>query len=156
MSVKTPCILYVDDELENLNSFRAAFRRDFTIHTASSAKEAMQILRTYNIHVIISDQRMPGVPGVLLLEDAVQKYPNQSRILISAYTDKAALDFAIQKCQIFDYVQKPWEYESLRDIITAAFKDSTSKSQFRKGLLDKEQKVLEIDEIIENIDDKTV
>jgi DNA-binding NtrC family response regulator len=49
-------ILYVDDEVENLTSFAAAFRRDFTIFTANCADQALQIMKNQVIHIIISDQ----------------------------------------------------------------------------------------------------
>src|ERR1044072_2711279 len=118
-----PTILYVDDENENLISFRASFRRDFDVYTASSSTEAMLVLKSNVIHVIISDQRMPGTPGVQLLEEAVNKYPCQSRILVSAYSDKNILDIAIHKCQIFAYVPKPWDDEKFKNIIFGAYND---------------------------------
>ncbi|WP_448635308.1 response regulator [Pedobacter panaciterrae] len=57
-------VLYVDDELHNLNSFKAGFRRLFNIFTAESALEGRKILEAENIHVIITDQRMPVMTGI--------------------------------------------------------------------------------------------
>ena len=55
-------ILYVDDEIHNLNSFKAAFRRDFNIYVAQSAREGRRVLDQNEIAVIVTDQRMkwPG------------------------------------------------------------------------------------------------
>ena len=61
-------VLFVDDEEYNLIAFRATFRKDYTIFTAKSGKEALKILRNENIGLIITDQRMPEMTGVELLE----------------------------------------------------------------------------------------
>ena len=61
---KKICILYVDDELPNLVAFHANFRRDYEIHIAESADKAFELLQTIEPHIVISDQRMPGMTGV--------------------------------------------------------------------------------------------
>ena len=65
------CVLYVDDEENNLFAFKAAFRRYFTVYTAVSANEAKVILTKHEIHVLITDQRMPGTLGTELLAEVV-------------------------------------------------------------------------------------
>ena len=57
-------VLYIDDESHNLTAFKAAFRRDYNIYLAESAEEGKSVLDKHNIHVILSDQRMPGVTGI--------------------------------------------------------------------------------------------
>lgn len=146
-----PHILYVDDEPENLNSFTAAFRRNFVIHTASNSDEALDILKDYMVHVIISDQKMPGTPGVQLLEEAVKKYPLPARILISAYPDKEVLDIAVQKCHIFDYVQKPWNFDHFKDLITAAYNDYIARRTFKSTLVERELNISKLDKNIEKV-----
>jgi len=61
-------ILYVDDEEQNLVSFRAAFRRYHTIFTANSGEQGLHILRQHPLHLIITDQRMPEMTGIQFLE----------------------------------------------------------------------------------------
>ena len=61
--------LYVDDEEMALETFKAQFRRDFTIHTALTGEEALRILSQQPIALIITDQRMPQMGGVALLEE---------------------------------------------------------------------------------------
>ncbi|MCP4693196.1 MAG: response regulator, partial [Desulfobacterales bacterium] len=63
-------ILYVDDERENLDSFKAVFRRDYQVHLAGSAPEALAILDQTHIQVLITDQRMPEISGSDLLKAA--------------------------------------------------------------------------------------
>jgi response regulator RpfG family c-di-GMP phosphodiesterase len=121
MSEKIINVLYVDDESGNLNSFRSAFRRDFNVFTAISSMEADIILSKENIHVLITDQRMPDTSGTALLADAVTKYPHQSRILLTGYADIEAVIDAINKGRIFRYLTKPWDEIELRNAIIIGY-----------------------------------
>ena len=56
-------VLYIDDEDNNLKSFRASLRKDFKVFTAIDAEEGLQVAQTEEIHVVIADQRMPGMTG---------------------------------------------------------------------------------------------
>ena len=114
-------VLYIDDEVGNLKAFKAAFRRDFNIFIAESAKEGMQVLRENEIHIILTDQRMPEITGVQFLEKVIDQYPDAIRILVTGYTDMKALVAAVNKGHIFKYISKPWEVDSLRAIIVKAF-----------------------------------
>lgn len=114
-------VLYVDDEENNLISFKASFRRDFKVFTALSAADAKEILKDNQIHVLITDQRMPVTTGSELLAQAVKDYPDQIRILLTGYSDIDALKDAINLGQIFCYLQKPWNEDELRDTIIKAF-----------------------------------
>lgn len=123
-------ILYVDDEVHNLNSFRAVFRRSYTIFTASSAEEGRQILKENNIHLIITDQRMPETTGIEFLESIIKDFPAVPRILLTGYTDINAVIDAINKGSVYKYVQKPWSEDELRTTIENALKlYNNSKSQ---------------------------
>ena len=66
-------VLYIDDEPHNLTSFRASFRRSFNVYTAESAEEAKRILDTKEVHVILSDQRMPKTTGIEFFESILDK-----------------------------------------------------------------------------------
>lgn len=115
-------VLYVDDEKNNLVSFNASFRRDFFIYTANSVQEAQEILTNNEIHVLITDQRMPGALGTDLLEQAVKDDPDQTRILLTAFADIEAIKDAINKGQIYHYLQKPWNDAELKETIENAYK----------------------------------
>ncbi len=60
-------ILYLDDEEHNLTAFKAAFRREYEVYTATTASEGHLILNEFDIQVVIADQRMPGTTGVEFL-----------------------------------------------------------------------------------------
>jgi DNA-binding NtrC family response regulator len=107
-------VLYVDDEINNLNSFKAAFRRDFDIYTAQSAREGRKILDSYEIGVIITDQRMPGMTGIEFLESILAIYPDTIRILLTGFSDMNAVMDAINRGQVYKYLVKPWQNDELR------------------------------------------
>jgi CheY-like chemotaxis protein len=118
-------ILYVDDEIDNLTIFKAAFRRLYDIQTALSGKEALQMMRSQPhdqpFDVLITDQRMPEMTGVELLEIAAVEFPQTVRMMLTGYSDMEAIIRAINKGNIFRYLTKPWELDELRLIIDEAF-----------------------------------
>ena len=115
-------VLYVDDEENNLVAFKASFRRFFTIYTSTSADDAKRILSQNEIHVLITDQRMPGTLGTQLLTYVRNEYPFLIRILLTGFSDIEAIKTAINQGQIYHYLQKPWKDEELKQTINEAFK----------------------------------
>ena len=94
-------VLYIDDEPNNLVTFKAAFRRAFTVFTAESAEEGRTILEQNDIHVILSDQRMPKMTGIEFFESILSTHPEPIRILITGYTDINAVIDAINRGQVY-------------------------------------------------------
>ncbi|MDF2448503.1 MAG: Response regulator receiver protein [Bacteroidota bacterium] len=115
-------ILYVDDEKHNLEAFKSTFRRDYTIFIANSAEEAKNILNKEDIHILITDQRMPVKSGTELLSEAIKKYPDQIRIILTGYSDVKALIDAINRGHVYYYMEKPWDEVKLREVIDHGFK----------------------------------
>lgn len=114
-------ILYIDDEDNNLKAFKASFRRDFEIYTVSDANEAYRILDEIEIHVALADQRMPQVSGVDFFEKIQEKHPDVVRILITAYTNSQTIIDAVNKGKINQYVVKPWDPQTLKNVIESSF-----------------------------------
>ena len=114
-------VLYIDDEPHNLTAFKAAFRRDYNIFLAESAEEGKQILDKQNIHVILSDQRMPAVTGIEFFQSILNTHPEPIRILITGYTDVNAVIDAINLGQVYKYLTKPWNENDIRIFIDKAF-----------------------------------
>ena len=121
MSVHKINILYVDDEINNLISFKAVFRTKYNILTAISGDEAKKKLRTNPVNIIITDQRMPQMTGVEFLESILEEFPDPVRILLTGYTDMSAVVDAINKGKIFHYLTKPWNEEELDMVINGAY-----------------------------------
>ncbi|WP_448699358.1 response regulator [Mucilaginibacter sp. AW1-3] len=113
-------VLYVDDEIHNLNSFKAAFRRDFNIYVAQSAREGRRVLDQNEIAVIVTDQRMPGMTGIEFLESIIPVYPDTIRILLTGFSDVNAVMDAINRGQVYKYLVKPWADEELKMYIQNA------------------------------------
>lgn len=95
-------------------SFKALFRRDFDVHTALNAQDAVSILNSHPIQIIFSDQKMPEVSGVEFFETILHDFPEPVRILLTGYADIEAVIDAINKGQVYRYVSKPWDANDLR------------------------------------------
>ncbi|MFC2123548.1 adenylate/guanylate cyclase domain-containing protein [Bacteroidota bacterium] len=126
-------ILYVDDEEQNLISFKAALRRRYTIYTAHSAIEGMEVLRNYDIQLIITDQRMPEMTGVEFLEKILPEYPDTIRMVLTGYSDVEAIIKAINSGRVFRYITKPWDHNELTTAIENA-RQMSSLQQHNKTL----------------------
>lgn len=116
-------IIYVDDEENNLSSFKATFRIKFDVLTAISAAEAISLMKEHpDLAIIITDQRMPEMTGVEFLESIIDKYPEPVRILLTGYSDMGAVIDAVNKGKIYHYLSKPWNEEELITTINNAYK----------------------------------
>lgn len=109
-------VLFVDDEEKARKYFRMAFARDFTVLTAGSVQEALEILALHgdDIAILITDQRMPGQQGVDLLKRARAEWPQIVRMLTTAYSDLDDAIAAVNRGEILRYITKPWDLEALR------------------------------------------
>lgn len=116
-------VLYVDDEPNNLISFKASFRFDYTIYIANNTAEALEHLQNHpDIAVILSDQKMPDKTGVEFFEEIRPDYPNPVRILITGYTDIDSVINAINRGHVFRYIKKPWTDADVQSAIDEAYK----------------------------------
>jgi len=113
-------LLLVDDEPEILFSLRGLLRRDFEIHTAQSGSEAIEVLKQQEIHVIMTDQRMPDMTGVQLLHRAAGEYPQAIRIVFTGYADIKAVIDAVNEGHIYRYITKPWNPDELPSVLREA------------------------------------
>lgn len=133
-------ILYIDDEVHNLNAFRASFRRSYEIYTANSAQEGKLLLKSVDVHIIIADQKMPVTTGVEFFYEIRETLPDPIRILLTGYTDVEDIIDAINKGHIFSYVKKPWDEYELHNTINNAYE----MYQARKNL---KEKISELEKI---------
>lgn len=118
-SFKEP-ILYVDDEIENLQGFEYLLQRDFDVHIAQSAKEGLDILKKTTIKVVLTDQRMPEMSGIEFLEKAMAISPESIRIVVTAYSDSDTILQAINQGKAYHFITKPWNNNELKNIIRRA------------------------------------
>lgn len=143
-------VLYVDDEEQNLVSFKASFRRNFTVLIAKNGAEALELLKTNEVQVLLTDQRMPGVSGVELLEKVAELYPNVIRIIVTGYTDTDSVIKAINKGGAYRYISKPWETEELLLTLYNAFETYNLRQENRNLLNDLKSINQELEERVIN------
>lgn len=115
-------LLLVDDEENVIRSLRRLFRQEpYTIFSARSGAEGLEILEQQSVSVILSDQRMPGMIGSEFLKIVKDLYPNTMRIVMSGYTELESITSAINDGAIFKFLLKPWDDEKLLNHIREAF-----------------------------------
>ena len=88
--------------------------------TATSGQEALEILAKHRVEVLVSDQRMPGMLGVELLAEARKRSPATMRILLTGYSDLAAIVGSVNDGEVFRFINKPWNPDEIKTIIRAA------------------------------------
>lgn len=114
-------VLFVDDEEGNLKAFKATFRREMDVLLAQSGQEALDLLEREHVHVIVSDQRMPGMTGSEFLAAARERHPRIMRMLLTGYADLEAVVSAVNKGGIYAYATKPWDENDLKLRIQQAY-----------------------------------
>jgi two-component system, sensor histidine kinase and response regulator len=122
-------VLYIDDEQNNLNGFKATFRFDYSVFIAADTHKANEILAANpDIHVILCDQRMPEKTGSQFFEEMKNIHPLPVRMLITGYSDIESVIDAVNKGHIFRYIKKPWTDIDIRSAIEEGEKYYSSNS----------------------------
>lgn len=105
-------VLFVDDEVYILKALkRGLVKETYNKFYASSGKEALEILESVDIHVIVSDMKMPQMNGLDLLTIVNEKYPHIVKIILSGYTQLQQVIVTINRINIYKYLTKPWDME---------------------------------------------
>ena len=112
--MKKHSVLIVDDEQENINLLSNILGEEYTLHQSLDAAGALSLLRKNEIHLILTDQRMPGLTGVELLEKAREARPDCVRMLITAYPDVNNAIQAINRGHVHRYIAKPFDSAELK------------------------------------------
>jgi diguanylate cyclase (GGDEF)-like protein len=112
--------LVVDDESYLLPPLSALLANDFEVLTADSAEAAQQVLSQRPIDIVLSDQKMPRLTGVQLLEWVRHHSPRTVRLLMTGYAEHEDAVEAINRGQVYYYLLKPWRIEELLQILRNA------------------------------------
>jgi len=110
-------VLVVDDEQDNLDAFRFAFRKLFRLSYALGGAQALDMLDRLDPAVIVTDQRMPGMSGIDFLTRAKERRPDAFGVLLTAYADLGVLVDAVNSGAVDRYIQKPWHSKELTAIL---------------------------------------
>jgi YesN/AraC family two-component response regulator len=115
MSENQHTILCLDDERNILQSLKRLLRREgYNLLLASSGEEAFGLLEENDVHLIISDQRMPQMSGTEFLAKVKEKYPDVLRVILTGYTDVDSITESINKGHIYKFFLKPWNDHNLK------------------------------------------
>ncbi len=117
---KKHTLLVVDDEIDVCDSVHDLLRKEFTVLKARSAEEGLKLMRENEVHIIMTDQRMPKVTGVELLQSIRTGHPQAIRMLFTGYADLDSVIVAINQGHIFKFLKKPWQPDDLTDAVRDA------------------------------------
>jgi len=119
-AVERPKILFLDDEDRILNALAALFRYKYQVFTATTGDQALAILRQCHVHVVVSDQRMPGMTGVDFLREAKRVSPRTVRILLTGFSDLSAIIDSVNDGEVYRFLNKPWGNQEIQAVIADA------------------------------------
>jgi signal transduction histidine kinase len=117
---KRHTVLVVDDEPDVIQSVKDLLRLEYNVLGATRASEAMRLLAENEVHVVMTDQRMPEMTGVEFLHRICDEYPDAVRLLFTGYADLPAVIDAINRGSVYRYITKPWDPEELQLVIREA------------------------------------
>lgn len=115
-----PTLILVDDEERILRSLAMLMRPHFRVLATTDPKTALEYVRDERVHVIVSDQRMPVMSGAEVLREVRAISPNTMRVLLTGYSDLAAVVSSVNEGEIFRFVNKPWDSRELLTTVRQA------------------------------------
>ena len=114
------CLLIVDDEPNVCDSVHDLLRREYRVLKAHSAEEGYRLMQQEEVHIVMSDQRMPQITGVELLTRLKSRYPQAVRMLFTGFADLESVIAAINQGHVFQFIRKPWQPEELLEAVRQA------------------------------------
>ncbi len=126
-------LLFVDDEESVLSALQRIFlEENYRIFTANSADKALLIMNSEQVHLVISDHRMPGVTGAELLKEIRQRWPETIRIMLTGYADVQSIMGAVKDGAVYKFITKPWNDEDLRLTVSLALQQFVLMQENRR------------------------
>jgi response regulator RpfG family c-di-GMP phosphodiesterase len=135
----------VDDEPEVCNSVYHLLRRQYHVLRAHSAAEAIQIMAQHEVEIILTDQRMPEVTGVEMLQKIKTHYPEAIRMLFTGYADLHSVIAAINQGHVYRYLSKPWQPEELEAAVADAAAEFARLVQRERLLQDYQARIAHLE-----------
>ncbi|HPG31923.1 MAG TPA: response regulator, partial [bacterium] len=138
-------VLFVDDEINILNALQREIQDcGFNSFFASSAKEALDMLQSNDISLVVTDLHMPSVNGIELLKQIRNDYPEIIRIVLTGYADKDMVIDAINQGQVFYYIMKPCDLDELKIIVNKGleyFRTQKERKELYSILFEEKSKI---------------
>lgn len=153
---RSPKLLIVDDEEDNLEYLVRVFRHGYETHCARNGREALEAIRREQFDIIITDQLMPGMTGAELLQRSIEYCPDAIRIVVTGYPDIETAIASLNEGRAFRFFTKPLDAASLVDQVKRALgeqelerenkrliEELKVKNELLKGLLDEKETLIE-------------
>lgn len=103
-------VLFVDDDEAILNSLRRGLLDEtYNKIFSTSCQEALEIIRQQEVHVIVTDMRMPEMSGLEFLQKVKEEHPQIVAIVLSGYRHEPELQAAVDRNEVFTLISKPWK-----------------------------------------------
>lgn len=129
-----PNVLYIDDDTDNLTSFKYQFQDYYNILLAESGEDGYEIMKQHDVPVVIADQRMPNMTGTEFFQKIIPEFPHTKRMILTGYSDIHAVIEAINIGRVYYYLQKPWNEQEVILIIKNALESLEFQKQ-NEGLI---------------------
>ena len=113
-------VLIIDDEDFILSSLNRLLRQEFNVLLANSGQEGLELMKKHEVHVVVTDQRMPGMTGVDFLSLVKGEHPDAIRMLLTGYSDLESVIAAVNSGNIYRYLVKPWNPGEFISIVREA------------------------------------
>jgi DNA-binding NtrC family response regulator len=112
-------VLILDDEEMVLTSLSTylALETEYEVFTFTSASRALAHIEQHDVGIIISDFLMPEMDGIAFLTKAKELRPDTPRVILTGYADKENAIKAINRVELYQYVEKPWDNDDIRLLI---------------------------------------
>jgi DNA-binding NtrC family response regulator len=115
-------VLVVDDEQHMREALgRVLGDAGYSVITADSGEEALDLLRNRSADLLISDNNMPGMSGLELFKEARRLHPQMLRIMLTGDTNPELAVRSINEAEVYRFIRKPWNNAELRTIVELAF-----------------------------------
>jgi signal transduction histidine kinase len=135
-SSKDKTVLFVDDEPGVRRSIERVLRNEnYCLLTAENGEEALGVMNSRDVHVVLTDLSMPGMNGIELLERTAISFPDTIRLILSGVTDTTTMHQAINTGNIYRYITKPWNDIELKILISQALEYHSLNAERRELLL---------------------
>jgi signal transduction histidine kinase len=137
-------LLVVDDEPDVVQSLQDLLRLDYKVLGATRARDGLKILQEQEVHLVMTDQRMPEMSGVEFLSQVRGDHPGAIRLLFTGYADIKAVVDAINEGNVYRYITKPWDPEDLQIVIRQAAEQYDLLVERKRLLAELQNKNLEL------------
>ena len=142
------CVLIVDDEPDVCDSVHDLLRREFRVLKAHSAEEGYRIMQEEEVHIVMSDQRMPQITGIEMLTKLKARHPHAIRMLFTGFAELESIIAAINQGHIFQFLKKPWHPEEL---LAAVRQAALEYDNLETMAMEREQLLEEVSELKDRV-----